>query len=165
MEQSIARSAARLRLAVFAVAALMILLYGAARLGLQRSEVHVVMRTHGLAGTTAAVVGDLTMILMLGAMWELTRTLRLIGLGETFSVGVIRRFRAFAFWLLLMALLGFVAPFIGEVARWGSGAPHRMVVLLDLRQLLTLGIALLLFLLARLFERAGQIDAEIREFV
>jgi hypothetical protein len=40
-----------------------------------------------------------------------------------------------------------------------------MLFALDLRQLMLLGITLFLFLLARLMERARELEAEMQEFV
>ena len=89
--------------------------------------------------------------------------LRAIGRGQLFSATVIRRFRGFAFWLLLMAIVDLVGPLLVELFARRSGDPVRLIV--DFRQVLTVGVTLLLFLLARLFERARQIDEENREFV
>jgi hypothetical protein len=114
------------------------LLYLAARFDLRLGGVHVEYRTHAA---------------------------RLIQLGELFSVEVVRRFRGFAFWLLLMALFGFFAPIVFALAQGAPSELHPVAFLLDLREALTLGITLLLFLLARLLERAREIEAEMREIV
>ena len=63
-----------------------------------------------------------------------------------------------------MALFELLAPiFVAASPRARASAPGALV--LDLRDLLTVGITLLLFLLARLLERARAIDEEMREFV
>ena len=74
------------------------------------------------------------------------------------------RFRAFAFWLLLVAIVWIVAPIAGGT-RWPAGEARRIEFTLQLRDLLTLGVALILFLVARLLERARAIDEEMREIV
>jgi hypothetical protein len=111
------------------------------------------------------MVGDGTVLLLLVALFRLTQMLRLIQMGEMFSVEVIGRFRSFAFWLLLLALYGLVAPTLLALAEGAATGTHRLAFVLDFRQLLTLGITVLLFLLARLLERAREIEAEMREIV
>lgn len=165
MDGDISRTAARLRWGAFAVIAVMALLYVAARFDLQLGQAHVEYRHHGISPAAGRTVGDGTVLLLLAALLRLTQMLRLIQGGELFSVEVVRRFRGFAFWLLLMALFGFVAPIVLGLAEGASGRPHRFAVLLDLREVLTLCITLLLFLLARLLEHAREIEAEMREIV
>ncbi|MEO8175911.1 MAG: DUF2975 domain-containing protein [Sphingomicrobium sp.] len=165
MDQAIRTAAARLRIGTFAFMALVLGLYLWARLGTPAGAGHLAIRTQAEPGTAAQLVADVTVLLLCIALVELSRMLALIQRGELFSVAVIRRFRAFALWLLVMAVLGFVAPL---AIAWMSGVPvgrHRVAVLLDMRQLLTLGITLLLSLLARLLERAREIEAEMREIV
>ena len=48
---------------------------------------------------------------------------------------------------------------------WGAGGIHRIEIVFDLRQLLLLGITMVLFLIARLLERARELETEVREFV
>ena len=170
METGITRTAARLRWGLIVAMAAMALLYLAARLELGLGPARVEFRDDGLTPAAARIVADGTMLLLLVALARLSQMLRLVELGELFSAPVIRHFRGFAFWLLLMALYGFLAPILltlaeGPRAGPGDGAPHRMAFVLDLRELLTLGITLLLFLLARLLERAREIEAEMREIV
>lgn len=165
MDQGISRAAARLRWGVFAAIAVMVLLYVAARFDLQLGRAHVEYRIHDASPAAGRMVGDGTMLLLLVALLRLTQMLRLIQMGELFSVEVIGRFRSFAFWLLLLALYGLAAP-IGLALAEGAATPaHRFALVLDFRQILTLGITVLLFLLARLLERAREIEAEMREIV
>jgi hypothetical protein len=64
-----------------------------------------------------------------------------------------------------MALFELIAPIaVGWAGAWNS-YPHKVRMAIDLRDLLTVGITLLLFLLARLLERARRPDEEMREFV
>jgi hypothetical protein len=165
MDRGIARAAARLRWGVIAAITVMVLLYLAARFNLKFGQVHIEYRTHGVLPPAGRFVGDGTALLLLVALFHLIQVLRLIEGGELFSVGVIRRFRSFAFWLLLMVAFSVFAPVLTSLAQGAPGQPHRFAFPLDVRELLTLGLALLLFLLARLLERAREIDAEMQEIV
>jgi len=165
MDQGISRAAARLRWGVFAAIAVMVLLYVAARFDLQLGRAHVQYEIHGASPTGGRVIGDGTVLLLLVALLRLTQMLKLIQMGELFSVEVIGRFRSFAFWLLLLALYGILAPILLALVEGKAAGTHHLALVFDFRQLLTLGITLLLFLLARLLERAREIEAEMREIV
>ena len=91
---------------------------------------------------------------MLGAIAE----------GDLFSARVVGAFRAFAFWLLLIALVWIVAPIVGALLA-GPGEARHIELTFQLRDVLTVGVALILFLVARLLERARTIDEEMREIV
>lgn len=162
-DTAIMRSARRLLWVVAAAIAVMVSLYLAARFGIQLSRARVEYGPHEAIGRTSQAIGDLGMVLLVVALGRLAQMLRAIGRGELFSATVIRRFRGFAFWLLLMAIVDLVGPLLAELFARRSGDPVRLIV--DFRQVLTVGVTLLLFLLARLFERARQIDEENREFV
>ena len=60
-----------------------------------------------------------------------------------------------------------MAPTPGRSLRGGGRAEgvHRIPIILDLRQMLILAITMLLFLLARLLERARELESEVGEFV
>ena len=156
------RAAGRLRWAVIIVVALMVSLYAAARLGLRIGGARIEYGTHQLPGD-AGLVGDIGMALLVAAFVRLAQMLAAIASGELFSARVIRLFRGFAFWLFLMAIVGFAGPLLTEALANRGSDPLRLV--LDFRQLLTVGVTLLLFLLARLLERARAIDEEVREFI
>ena len=68
-------------------------------------------------------------------------------------------------WLLVMALFELIAPIVAGLAGATPSYQHKFRIGIDLRDLLTVGITLLLFLLARLLERARRLDEEVREFV
>ena len=57
-----------------------------------------------------------------------------------------------------------VAP-IATALLAGPTDAHRLEFRLQLRDVLTIGVALILFLVARLLERARAIDEEMREIV
>jgi len=159
----IQRSAARLRWAVFAAMVVIVLLYAAARFDLQLWGAHVEYRPHGGSPEAAGVIADVTSILLLVALFRLTQMLSRIAAGEMFSSGVVGSFRGFAFWLFVMALFALVAPTAAGLLRPHGGG--QIEILIDFRQVLTLGVTLVLFLVARLLERARRLDEEMREFV
>jgi hypothetical protein len=76
----------------------------------------------------------------------------------------VQAFRAFAFWLLLLALVWIIAP-VAAVLLAGPDDARRMEFRLQMRDVLTVGIALILFLVARLLERARTVDEELREII
>ena len=141
----------------------MALLYLSARLGLQVGGTEIEIRSHSAEVVGQPIIADGTMLLLLVALFRLAQMLGAIAAGELFSIPMTRRFRSFAFWLLLLALFGLFAPLVAEVIGGRRDGP--MLFALDLRQLVLLGITLLLFLLARLIERAREIEAEMREIV
>ena len=163
MNNPIARTAARLRWAVLAASVLVALLYLSARVGLQVAGTDIEIRSHSAEVFGWRAIADVSMLILLVALFRLSQTLGAIAAGELFSVPMTRRFRSFAFWLMLLALFGFFAPLVAEVIGGRRDGP--MLFALDLRQLMLLGITLFLFLLARLMERARELEAEMQEFV
>jgi hypothetical protein len=164
VEGQIQRTARRLRAGVIAVMAVFAAIYAVGRLGLGIPGIIVVHQAHGVGGVAAGLAADLTVFLLLVALVRLVQMLTLVGKGELFTPAVVRRFRAFAFWLLLMALCSLLAPTVLPALGQGSG-PHRVLLALQLNDLIMVGVTLLLFLLAHLLERARAIDEEMREFV
>ena len=162
---AIGRSASRLRWAVFVAMAVMALLYLAGRFGLRIGPARVAYEHRGGTGEVAGLVGDLLLILLLVALYQLTAMLKRIGRGELFSAAVVGKFRSFAMWLLLSSLVGLFAPMILQLSGVLPKDPHRLRFVIDFREILTVGVTLVLFLLARLLERARGLDEEVREFV
>lgn len=165
MKPDIATSAARLRWLVFAAMALLVAVYLAARFGLQLPGVRVAYLVHGMDSAVTRTVGDVSMVLLLIALFVLSEMLRRIARGELFTVGVVRSFRIFALWLLILSLFQLFAPAAIHFARVSPAGDHELRFAIDMRNILTVGITLLLFLLARLLERARQIEDEMREIV
>ena len=157
------RSARRLRWLVLTAIVAMVALYLVARLGLGIGRARVEYGPPEVPGGDHRLIGDIGVVLLVIAFARLAQMLGAIARGELFSATVIRGFRGFAFWLLLMAAVGLVGPLLAEALDRKSGDPVRLVI--DFRQVLTLGVTLLLFLLSRLLERARQIEEEVREFV
>lgn len=161
----IAKTARRLRWAVWIFWALVVVAYVAGRLGLALGG-PVEVKAHSSIGDTGApmIVADVTILLLSVALYQLSRMLGAIAEGDLFSARVIGAFRAFAFWLLMVAIVWIVAPIVG-ILLMGPGEPRRLEFRLQLRDVLTVGTALILFLVARLLERARTIDEEMREIV
>jgi hypothetical protein len=164
-DELIRRSAIRLRMIVFAAMAVVGLAYAAAGLNLQLAHAHVEYRLDGVASRYEELIGAGSLVLLLMALFRLSQMLGRIAAGELFSAVVIARFRGFAWWLLLMALFELLAPVAVGLAAPSHGPNGHMRLAIDLRDVLTVGITLLLFLLARLLERARLLDEEVREFV
>ena len=161
----IGKTARRLRWAVWIFWACIILAYVAGRLGLSlRGAVEVQAHSTVAESGTPMIVADVTILLLSVALYQLSRMLGAIGEGDLFSSRVVGAFRSFAFWLLVVALAWVVAPIVA-VFLTGPDAAHRLEFKLQLRDVLTIGIALILFLVARLLERARTIDEEMREIV
>jgi hypothetical protein len=163
-DDALRRSAQRLRIALFVAMALMAALYLSARFGLGLGPAHVEYRIHGPDVRYARVIADVTTVLLLLALFRLTQMLGRIAAGETFSAGVIGRFRSFAFWLLTVALFTVLGP-IAVQALQPAARVHRLELAIDFRAILVVGTTLALFLIARLLERAGALDAEMREII
>lgn len=162
----IRRGALRLRLAVIVamilLAATLALAWAGPVLGLAKVEIQ---NKSGLIDSLVA--GSAAMLLIEIALFRLVQMLSAIGEGDLFSSRVIRHFRGFAFWLLLVAIAGVAMPLIAALS--GSypltGGAHRLALVISLTDVLAVGITLLLFLLARLLERARQLDEDMREIV
>ena len=164
-DMSLSRSARRLRVGVFVVMALILLIYLAARFEVQIAHAHVEHQVEGVDAPYAQLIGDVSIILLLVALFRLSQMLGRLASGELFSGTIISHFRGFAMWLLVMALFELIAPIVASLAGATPSYPHKFRIGIDLRDLLTVGITLLLFLLARLLERARRLDEEMREFV
>ena len=161
----IGKTARRLRWAVWIFWGCIILAYVAGRLGLSlRGAVEVQAHSTVAEAGTPMIVADITILLLSVALYQLSRMLGAIGEGDLFSSRVVGAFRSFAFWLLVVALAWVAAPIVA-VFLTGPDAAHRLEFKLQLRDVLTIGIALILFLVARLLERARTIDEEMREIV
>lgn len=164
MDSGIGLTAKRLRWAVWIVWAAIVLAYLAGRVGLDTQFLRIQSRLDESSAGPAMVVADATILLLSVALFQLTRMLGAIAEGDLFTARVVGAFRSFAFWLLLVALVWIFAP-IGAALLAGPDDGSRIELKLQLRDILTVGIALILFLVARLLERARAIDEEMREIV
>jgi hypothetical protein len=160
----IGRTATRLRWTVWIFWVCVLLAYAVGRLGLTFGVVRV--QAHSAAGDAPSfmMIADISILLLSVALYQLTKMLGAIADGDLFSARVVRAFRAFAFWLLLVALVWIVAPVVAVLLA-GPDDASRLEFRLQMRDVLTVGIALILFLVARLLERARMVDEELREIV
>jgi len=161
----VTRSAKRLRWAVLITAVIMAIFYAIARFDLIPGRVHVEHYAHGLAAGPAWLIADGASLLLIGALVHLVLMLGRIARGELFSSPVIRHFRGFALWLLLMALFRWFAPMAAQFVQGRPDGVHELHMSFDFDEIMMVGMTLLLFLLARLLERARRLDEEVREFV
>ena len=160
----IGKTAIRLRRAVWIFWAGILLAYAVGRFGLTFGVVQV--QAHSSAGDAPSfmLISDVSILLLSVALYQLTKMLGAIAEGDLFSARVVQAFRAFAFWLLLVALVWIVAP-VAAVLLAGPDDGSRLEFRIQMRDVLTVGIALILFLVARLLERARTVDEELREIV
>jgi len=160
----IGKTASRLRWAVWIFWAGILMAYAVGRFGLTLGVVQV--QAHSAAGDAPSfmVIADVSMLLLSVALYQLTKMLGAIAEGDLFSARVVKAFRAFAFWLLLVALVWILAP-VAAVLLAGPNDASRLEFRFQMRDVLTVGIALILFLVARLLERARAVDEELREIV
>lgn len=157
----IARSAARLQIAVMVVMAVILGLVGLVWFGTGDGPVRVEVHDKGV-WNDPRWSATLVFLLVELALFQLVRMLAAVRDGELFSARVVGHFRQFALWLMVLAIVGVAGPLVGSAM---NGDRDNLALVLDLRHLITLGVTLLLFLLARLLERARQIEEENREFV
>jgi hypothetical protein len=163
-QSNIATTASRLRRAVWIAWGCIIVVYAVGRLGLDLGALRVQASSSAGVARPVMIVADLTIVLVTMALWQLGRMLGAIAAGDLFSARVVGAFRAFALWLLIVALVWIVVP-IGVTLAGGPGSERAYEFKLQLRDLLTVGVTLILFLVARLLERARAIDEENREIV
>ena len=160
----ISNTARRLRWAVWIFCGCIVAAYAAGRFGLSLDYFSVQARASVEDAGPLMIIADITILLLTVALWQLSRMLGAIAEGDLFSARVVAAFRAFAFWLLLVALVWVVAPVVAVLLA-GPADGHRFEFRLQLRDILTIGVALILFLVARLLERARTVDEELREIV
>lgn len=160
----IERHARWLRLAIVAVVGLLAAVYLMARFGIGLPGLTIQSRS--VAGSaTPAWVGDVTLVLLAASLWPLQALLRKVEAGDAFSVAMVRDFRAFAAWLLALSLFRVVAPTLLSQFQESAAQGLRVALMLDLRDLLLLMFTLILFLVARLLERARAAEESMAEIV
>ena len=141
---------------------LMIALAGIVALSwLRPATIQLEMHVHANGMDPRVALTIVTLLLEL-ALLELARMLNLVTRGECFSVQAIGHFRGFAFWLLLLGLIGLVAPMF-ELRSNGHLSVH--FIRINLGALLIFLMTLVLFLIARLLKLAGEIEQENSEIV
>ena len=162
---AIRRSAARLRIGVITAFALVLVLILCAHLGLSLGRAHVLLQSRLPQNPGVFQTDDGILLLLAIAIYWLTEALRSIAAGELFSRVVVRRFRLFALWMLIAALFSALAPTMVAAFADSPSGRHRVMLVADVRDLLLISLTLLLFLIARMFERARAIEEEMSEIV
>jgi hypothetical protein len=160
----IRRYAGRLRLGLLIASGLVLVLVACAHLGVRIAGAPVMVETRS-ADLGLFSVSDGTLLLLGVAVYWLSEALRAVAAGELFSRTVVRRFRLFALWMLIMALFSTIMPTVVSGMQPLPGGRHLIKIAIELRDLLLVGITLLLLLVARMFERARAIEDEMREIV
>lgn len=161
---SIAKMANRLRWGMWIAWACILFAYAVGRLGIDLGTVRVASRADLDEGAAPMWMADVVVLLLTVALYQLNRMLVALAAGDLFSARAIGAFRAFALWLLLLALFSIAAPMAVSLLAGPNAADH-YELRFQLHDLLTLGITLILFLVARLLERARAIEEEMREIV
>ncbi|HEU0310277.1 MAG TPA: DUF2975 domain-containing protein [Sphingomicrobium sp.] len=161
---SIARSARRLRAIVIAGIVMIVAVYLVGRFGPEVGPVRV--QSHpdasGWAGELQIGIGLLLFVI---ALARLAQMLSAIADGPLFGPRVTKAFRGFAFWLFVATLVDVVAAPGVALAQHISAGATRVELAFELGDLLMLAGALFLFLLARMLEQARSIEAELEEIV
>jgi hypothetical protein len=163
-DRAISRSARRLRIGVLGVFGIVIILVICGQLGLRVGGAPVLLQPRS-SSSAPVTVGDGILVLLAVAVYWLSEALRAVAVGELFSTEVVRRFRLFSLWMLIMALFSTLTPMVLAAVGPGSYAHHRIAIVVDVRDLLLVGITLLLLLIARMFERARALEDEMRDIV
>ena len=166
LRDRIMRLAGRLKLLVWAAAGAAALLYLAARLGFQTANLRVV--AHAIAEPDLPVLWiarDLSALLLLAALWQLSTMLARIERGERFTPTVTRPFRSFALLLFLAAALTLIAPPLAMLLTPPAPGHGAIVLPLNFRDVWTMLITGVLFLVARLLDEAQRIEADLSEIV
>ena len=163
-QSSIAKTASRLRWAVWIVWGCTIALYILGRIGLDLGAIKVASRSELNEHAAPWWTADVVVLLLTVALYQLSRMLGAVAAGDHFSLRVSGAFRSFALWLLILALFSIAAPILAALFS-GPNSGHRYELKFELHDLLTIGVTLILFLVARLLERARGIEEEMREIV
>ena len=161
---AIARSARRLRIAVFVAIGGIAAIYVMGRFGPQLGPVRVEAHADS-SGWVARALIDVTLALFIIALFRLSQMLGAVADGPLFGPRVTRAFRGFAFWLFLATLIDVVASPTFAVAHAIKAGGGRPALVFELRDLLMLLGALFLFLLARMLEQARALETELEEIV
>ena len=164
-DDRIRRYARRLRLAVLTVFGVVLALILCGHFGVRIAGAPIVLQSRSSALTSSLAIADAVLMLIAIAVYWLTEGLRAVAAGDLFSRAVVRRFRLFALWMLIAALFNTLAPMVLAAAAPGAAGRHRIMILVDVRDLVLIGLTVLLLLIARMFERARAIEAEMNEIV
>ena len=165
-QKSLAKTAQLIRWVAVAALLLLVGAFAVSGLGLDLGpSVEVARRPHGDRTPIAGVAASIAVLLFAIALVQLIRLLGRLGQGELFAPSVTGAVRSFAFWLMLSAVVALAAtPLAGLIGVVG-GSSDRIELRIDLRDVMFLIAALVLFLLARMLDEAARLDRELKEFV
>ena len=164
-QKSIAASARRVRWFVIAVVVVIVSAFLIARFGLDLGPQLTVVRPTHASDLAGSLISDLAVVLFLVSLVQLIRLLGRLSSGEMFAPSVTGAFRAFAFWLLLSAIVAIVGPPVAGAVSAAMGRGHAIEVPIRMRDIMFLVAGMVMFLVARMFDEAARIEAELEEIV
>lgn len=154
--------ARRLRLVVLAFLGLSLVAFALAVVGLDAAPA-LKIETRAPGGSLWWAAVALTPFAI--ALWRLAAMLGHVAHGQLFTPAVMTGFRGFAFWLMLSAVASLLVPVIAASVAVANAGGGNIPIIIDVRSLLFLIAAAVLFLVARMLEEAARIDAELKEIV
>lgn len=160
MAPTVAFEARRLARHIIVATVLIVALYGAVRSGLSLGPIAI----RQAPPIASPLIGDVAMLLLVVAIFWLVSALHAIG-GGMFSPRVIQSLRQFATWLLIMALFRAIAPAIFDLASLTGQASRGIFLIIDIPDILLVGITYILFLMTRLLEHARTFEDDVREII
>ncbi|MDG2534821.1 DUF2975 domain-containing protein [Sphingomonas sp. HITSZ_GF] len=158
----LARHARRLRIAAVAGAVALPLLLVVAAL-LPAGIVH--LETDGLPLGWGVVIALVVILPMSAALFALAAMLGRIEVGDRFSPAVTRDFHRFTRLLLVTAIAETLRPSLAQLVAAALGTGKRILLGIDDSHFLLLIVALVLFLVARLFDEAARLEEDSRSIV
>ena len=157
--------AGRLRLAVLVVFGVVLTLILCGHFGVRIGSAPVLLQSRSIPLLGTFGIADIVLMLIGIAIYWLSEGLGAVAAGALFSRAVVRPFRLFALWMLIAALFNTLAPMVLAASGISTGGRHHILLIVDVRDLLLVGLTLLLLLIARLLERARAIQDEMSEIV
>ena len=168
MSTSLARHARLLRYAALAAGAFYMVATLAALLALNGwggRFVSATLEPGALPPRWAAWTAVVVALLIGAALFELARMLGRVGRDRVFSAGATRHFRRFALLFLLAAIVRVALPAVVMSADAIARADGLLRMSFDAGDLVTLTVAALFWLVARLFDEAARLEDDSRSIV
>ena len=162
------RHARVLRVAVFLSGGLYVVATVAALLSLRGwggPFVAATLETGDMPLAWGAITAVLIALLIGAALFELARMLARVGKERVFAPDATRHFRRFALFFLLASLLRVAMPAVAMASQSTRGAGGMLRLSLDAGDLVTLVVAALFWLVARLFDEAARLEDDSRSIV
>lgn len=165
-QKSFAGHARFLRWIAIVALLLLVAAFAVSRIGIDLGpSIEVVSRAHAGGFSLPGLAADLSVLLFAIALVQLIRLLGRLGMGELFAPAVTAAFRAFAFWLMLSAVVAIAGPPLAAIASTIGSRVHHVEVPIDLRNVMFLITGLVMFLVARMLDEAARLDSELKEIV